>query len=495
MNKSAFARNKSFGPCCPPLEGEGGGYLLSSFTKLLSLAILISLLSLEALFAQAQNTDNQYRKPLLEVIKAIESRFDVKIKYSDPQVKDRWVNYADWRFRTTVEETLSNVLAPLDMKVNKEKDKVYKLKEYEYYRWEVKDGWDYLDQLAAQYHDVASWEKRKALLRPQLYEALGLSPLPKQPASKPILTPKRTFDGYTVENIAIEIMPGLYINGSIYKPLNIKGKIPVVLSPDGHWEKQRYRADCQTRCAMIAKMGAMAISYDLFAWGESKLQFKYEDHRKSLAQTVQTLGGIRILDYMLSLPQSDPNRIGISGGSGGGSHTVLMAAMDERIKLSAPVVAMSSYFYGGCPCESGMPIHACAGGTNNVELAAMAAPNPMLIVSDGGDWTAETPQHDFPYLQKMYSYYGASQKVENVHLPNEKHDFGINKRTALYDFLVKNFKLRPIKDSTGKYDESRITIEPEKALYVFGDKGERLPKNAIMGFEQLEQMFQHQSSK
>jgi dienelactone hydrolase len=461
--------------------------------------LILSLIIFQAIqvFGQMPNTDNQYRQPLLTVIKQIETRFNVKIKYTDAQVKDRWVNYAGWRFRGTADETLTNVLTPLDLKVNKEKDKVYKLKEYEYHRWDVKEGWAFLDTLANKYHDKQSWEQRKAQIRPALYEALLLSPLPKKPNSKPIITPKRTFDGYTVENIAIEIMPGLYVNGSIYKPLNVKGKIPVVLSPDGHWEKQRYRADCQTRCAMIAKMGAMAISYDLFAWGESMLQFKYEDHRKSLAQTVQTLGGIRILDYMLTLPETDPARVGISGGSGGGSHTVLMAAMDDRIKLSAPVVSMSSYFYGGCPCESGMPIHFSAGGTNNVELAAMTAPNPMLIVSDGGDWTAETPQHDFPYLQKIYGYYDLSNKVENVHLPTEKHDFGINKRIALYDFLIKNFKLNSssVKDKTGKYDESKVTIEPEKALFVFGDKGEKLPKDAIKGFDQLEKLFKQLSSK
>lgn len=441
--------------------------------------------------AQSLNTDNQYRKPLLEVIKDVEVRFGVKIKYGEPQVKDKWVTYADWRFRTDVDQTLDNILKPLDMKVNKEKDKVYKLKEYEYNRWEVKDGWANLDKIAEQYNDKATWEKRKAQLKPALYQALLLSPLPAKPNTKPIVTPKRVFDGYTVENIAIEIMPGLYINGSLYKPLNAKGKIPVVLSPDGHWEKQRFRADCQTRCAMIAKMGAMAFSYDLFAWGESGLQFKYEDHRRSLAQTVQTLGGIRILDYFTALKEVDTNRIGISGGSGAGSHSILMTALDNRIKLSAPVVAMSSYFYGGCPCESGMPIHFCAGGTNNVELAAMAAPKPQLIVSDGGDWTAETPLHDFPYLQKMYGYYGVTNKVENVHLPTEKHDFGVNKRIALYDFLIKNFQLdaAKVKDKAGKYDESKVTIEPEKALYVFGDKGEKLPKNAIIGFENLKKLF------
>ena len=121
----------------------------------------------------------------------------------------------------------------------------------------------------------------------------------------------------------------------------------------------------------------------------------------------------------------------------------------------------------------------------------------MLIVSDGGDWTAETPQHDFPYLQKMYGYYGVTNKVENVHLPNEKHDFGVNKRIALYDFLIKNFKLNAdaVKNRDGKYDESTCVVEPEKALYVFGDEGERLPKHAIKGFEQLEKLFLAQGTR
>jgi len=104
----------------------------------------------------------------------------------------------------------------------------------------------------------------------------------------------------------LKILPGLYINGSLYKPLHIKGKIPAMLSPDGHWDKQRYRADCQIRCATLARMGCMAYSYDLFAWGESLLQFKAEDHRTSIAQVVQTLGAIRILDYVLSLKDTDP---------------------------------------------------------------------------------------------------------------------------------------------------------------------------------------------
>lgn len=454
-------------------------------------------LFLSSAVAQNQNSDSLYRKPLKDVIADIESRFKVKVKYNDNQVKDRWVNYAFWRFRPDVDETLTNVLTPLDMKVNKEGVGVYKLKEYEYHRWRVGEGQETLDYLTTLSPDKATWEQRKALIKPLLYEAQLLSPLPVKPSSKPILTPKRVMDGYTVENIAIEILPGLYVNGSIYKPLKIKGQVPVVLSPDGHWAQQRYRADCQIRCAMMARMGAIAISYDLFAWGESLLQFKAEDHRRSLAQTIQTLGGIRILDYVLSLKETDKSRVGISGGSGGGSHTVLMAAMDDRIKLSVPVVSLSSSFYGGCPCESGMPVHLCAGGTNNVELAAMAAPNPQLVVSDGKDWTVTVPDHDMPFLKRVYGFYGQSNLMQNVHLPEEGHDFGPSKRKALYDFLIEQFKLNgaAVRDRSGKYDEGRCTIEKESDMYVFGDKGERLPVHAIKGFEQLEKVFKASISK
>lgn len=439
----------------------------------------------------AQNSDQEYKEPLADVLHQIESHFKVKIKFTPEQAKDRWVKYAHWRFRETLAETFTNVLTPLDLKVNQEKETVYKLKPYEYFRWNITDGWAKLDQLALATPDQVSWEKRSQLLRPELFKALQLSPLPPKPNSTPIIVNHRVMDGYTVENIAIEIMPGLYVNGSLYRPLKFKGKIPVVLSPDGHWEGQRYRADCQIRCAMIAKMGAMAFSYDLFAWGESLLQFKEEDHRRSLAQTVQTLGAVRILDYVLSLPETDAARVGISGGSGGGSHTVLMAALDPRISLSAPVVSVSSYFYGGCPCESGMPVYSCGEGTNPVELAAMAAPKPQLIVSDGQDWTAQFPQHDYAYLQKIYGYYGKPGQVQNVHLPAEGHDFGFSKRKALYDFLVQQFHLKnaAVKNGKGVYDESTVKIEEPSALYVFGKNGEKLPGNAIKGFESLVKLF------
>lgn len=453
--------------------------------------LLAGCLFVSPFLSKAQDTDDRYSMPLKTVLQEIEARFGVKIKYDEKQVENRNLTYALWRFRPTVDETLTEVLTPLDLKVNKEKEGLYKLKEYEYYRWPVQEGWEKMDTLASRYHDKATWELRKDSLRKELWKALKLSPLPPKPKAKPIVTPIRKMNGYTVQNIALEILPGVYINGSLYRPTEVKGKIPVVLSPDGHWQGHRFRKDAQIRLAMTARMGAMAFSYDLFGWGESGLQFKYEDHRRSLSHTVQTLGAVRVLDYLLGLPDADTARVAICGGSGGGSQAVLMAALDPRIKLSIPVVSLSSYFYGGCPCESGMPIHLCGGGTNNVELAAMTAPHPQLVISDGGDWTAHMPEHDFPYLQKIYGYYGKQQLIENVHLPQDGHDFGFSKRKPVYDFLIKHFGLNDklVKDAQGSYDETKCTIEEEHMLYVFGKNGEKLPANALKGYENLEKLF------
>ena len=441
--------------------------------------------------AFAQNSDERYVKPLKQVLLEVEQRFSIKIKYADSMVNNKQVAYADWRYRNDAATTLENILLPLDMKAKRESDKVYKLSYYEYYRWTVEDGWAELDRIASGYSTIADWEKRKALLKPCLLESLQLNDLPAAPLTKPIATAIRKHDGYTVQNIAIEIMPGVYVNGSLYKPEKYRGKIPVILNPDGHWEKQRYRPDCQYRCAALAKMGAMAFSYDLFAWGESLLQFKPEDHRRSLAMSFQVMGSLRILDYLLSLKDADPSRVAITGGSGGGSHTILVTAIDDRIKCSAPVVSLSSYFYGGCPCESGMPIHQCGGWTDNVEIAAMAAPRPQLVVSDGKDWTDHMPEHDLAYMEKIYGWYGMKNNITNVHLKEEGHDFGINKRIAVYQFMAKQLGLdiNAIKNKAGAIDESAITIEKEQALYVFGEKGELLPANAVKGFENAAALF------
>lgn len=437
---------------------------------------------------RAQDSDNNYRTPLSQVLSRIESTFNIDLKYSENQVANKWLDYGLWKIQSyDLEKTLARVLYPFDLDYVKEDSGIYKIKSYEYARRSVEEGEQFLEYLTKLYDDSTSWESRRKELQECMWQALGLSQLPEKPNTRPIITNPRVKNGYTIENIAIETLPGVFVTGSLYKPTEPSRKMPVVLNPNGHFEDGRYRADMQVRCAMLARMGAMAFSYDLFGWGESRLQFAPENHRKSVAQTIQVLNNIRILDYLLSLPNADSERVAITGGSGGGSQSMIISALDDRIKLSVPVVMASSHFSGGCPCESGKPVHLCGNGTNNAEVAAMAAPKPQLIISNGKDWTHTVPQLEFPFIRRIYGFFGKEDNVANVHLPEEGHDYGPSKRQAMYNFISYHFGLDidKEKDASGKVDESKCVIEPPEALYVFGKDGKGLPERAVKDIDAL----------
>ncbi len=424
--------------------------------------------------------ENQFRRPLSDVLTEISQRFGIRLTYNMDTI-GKVLPYADFRIRPySVEESLTNVLAPFDDKFEKQGDRLYKLKPYEYYRRTVQEGEKMLNYLKSLYSDKNQWEKRKSCLYHEVRDILEIdSLLAKRVQKKPILSNVRKFDGYTVQNFALETLPGLYVAGSIYSPL-AKGDHALIICPNGHFNDGRYREDQQIRMGTLARMGAVCVDYDLFGWGESALQVGNAAHRSSAAQVIQAMNGITILDYMLTRKNIDKEKIGVNGGSGGGTQTVLLTVLDNRYAAAAPVVSLASHFDGGCPCESGLPVTLACSGTNNAELAALFAPRPLLIVSDGKDWTSSVPTLEYPYLKEIYRYYDREKNVQNVHLPDEGHDFGINKRKAVYDFFASVFSL----DKT-QLDEKKVTIEPEDNLKIFGKNGELLPENAVRSFEEL----------
>ena len=445
--------------------------------------ILFSVLFAASLSAEAQTQtfETAFARPLNEVLTDIQNRFGIRLKY-DIDTVGKVLPYADFRIRPySVEESLTNVLSPFDYKFVKQTGNIYKLKAYEYPRRTDADGEKMLAYLNTLYADKEAFELRADSLRKEVRQRLGIDLLLAQCVeSKPILSKVRKYDGYTVQNFTLETLPGLYVCGSVYAPKS-KGKHALVICPNGHFGGGRYREDQQQRMGTLARMGAVCVDYDLFGWGESILQVGSATHRSSAAHTIQAMNGLLILDYMLAARKDiDRKRIGVNGGSGGGTQTVLLSALDDRFTASAPVVSLASHFDGGCPCESGMPIQLAAGGTCNAELAAIFAPRPQLVVSDGGDWTASVPTLEYPYLQRVYGFYDAKDKVTNIHLPKERHDFGPNKRNAVYTFFAEVFGL-----DRNMLDETKVTIEPESAMYSFGEKGELLPESAIRSFDKV----------
>lgn len=333
-----------------------------------------------------------------------------------------------------------------------------------------------LAERAKEYQDQDSWQKKASLIRQGILAGADLSPLPaKTPLNAIRHSPKKR-NGYQVENVAFQSLPGFWVTGNLYLP-DEQEKMPLVLSPHGHWkgesllEHGRFREDMQKRCATLAQMGCAVLAIDAIGFGESaELGWDHDFHPHVLK--LHLWNAVRAIDFLWGIEGADHERLLVTGASGGATLTMQLAAIDQRVTVSVPCAMVSSYFYGGCDCESGMPIHVRPGFvTNPVEIAAVIAPKPQLIISDGGDWSAHTPDDVFPHLQRIYQFFDARAEVESAHFPDGRHDYGPEKRAALYEFVSRKWLLPRIK-------EDDVEIIAAEYLRVFDGK-HPIPEDAL----------------
>ena len=328
------------------------------------------------------------------------------------------------------------------------------------------------------------WAKRADFVRKQVLVSQGLWPMPTKGPLKPVIHGKVERDDFTVERVYFESAPGFFVTGSLFKPKGKKGPFAGVLCPHGHWNNGRFydagvpavrqqivvgaerfensgRYPLQARCVQLARMGCVVFHYDMIGNADSTqlshaLVHRYAERRPEMEKPdswgfysaqaearlqsvmgLQTLDSVAALDFMLSQSDVDPNRIGVTGASGGGTQTFILAAIDPRVTVQFPAVMVSTGMQGGCTCENCSLLRV---NTGNIELAGLFAPKPLGMVA-ADDWTKEIMTKGMPELNKLYELLGAKDNVKATAYLHFPHNYNQPSRAAMYSWFNKHLKL------------------------------------------------------
>ncbi|MCC6486492.1 MAG: acetylxylan esterase [Candidatus Hydrogenedentes bacterium] len=315
-----------------------------------------------------------------------------------------------------------------------------------------------------------AWETHAARLRRHLLVSSGLYPMPERTPLNSSVSDAITHEDYIVEKVTFESRPGFLVTGNLYRPVG-EGPFPAVLCPHGHWDNGRLedseRASVPARCITFARMGMLAFSYDIIGFVDSK-QLPHD-----ILEPVGKLWGVhgfglqlwnsmRAVDFVESLPYVDKTRIGCTGASGGGTQTFALYGVDDRIRAAAPVNMISCSMQGDCTCESPPLIR--MDGASSIDLGALLAPRPLLMVSATGDWTVETPRVEYPAIRSVYALYGAEDRLESVQFDAD-HNYNKASREAVYRFFAK--RLLNEGERYKDFVEPAYQADPPEALRIF----------------------------
>lgn len=326
----------------------------------------------------------------------------------------------------------------------------------------------------------AEWEARAAHLRKQIQFAAGLLPMPEKAPLGAQVFGRIVRKGYTVEKVLLETMPGFYLGGNLYRPAGRNSPFPAIVSPHGHWAYGRLEnsvtGSVPGRCINLARQGYVVFSYDMIGYDDTiQMPHAATGKREQLwgfgLLGMQLWDSIRAVDFLESLPDVDPERIGATGASGGATQILMLQAIDPRIKFSAPVNMISSIYQGGSPCENAPLLRI---GTNNMEIAALMAPRPMFMVSTTQDWTKNTPQIEYPAMKAMYRLYDKEANVAMVQI-DAPHNYNRDSREAVYRFFAKTV----LGADPQSPDFAEKGFNPEKPNNLLALFDRTLPKNAL----------------
>lgn len=331
----------------------------------------------------------------------------------------------------------------------------------------------------------AQWYGRADQLRRRVLVATGLWPMPDKPPLKAVVFDKTQRKGFTVEKVYFQSLPGHYVTGLLFRPDGpAENPRPAVLSPHGHGGRMQEYSDAEVeaqiaqgaehftksgkrpklaRCAQLARMGCVCFIFDMLGYADSQQISREVAHRHATVRPeerngsadrwvfyspqadlrlqsimgLQTWNAIRALDFLAALPDVDPERLAVTGGSGGGTQSILLGAIDDRIKVSFPNGMVSTSMQGGCYCENCNLLRI---DTGNVELAALFAPRPQAMTA-ADDWTRDMMKDGYPQLSWLYAMIGNQADVYCRPMLHFKHNYNYVTRATMYQWMNRHLKL------------------------------------------------------
>lgn len=334
------------------------------------------------------------------------------------------------------------------------------------------------------HHSLPEWEARKAQLRAQILQAAGLYPVPAKTPLNARVYGRVVHEDYSIAKVLIETFPGYYLGGNLYEPRGKTGPFPGVLTPHGHWKFGRLHNEpdysVPALAVNMARQGYVVFAYDMVGYNDSRQTThnfggEAEDLWSLSPMGLQLWNSVRALDYLAALPNVDATRIGVTGASGGATQTFLLSAIDDRVRVSAPVNMISATMQGGDPCEEAAGLRI---GTFNAEIAAMMAPRNMLMVATTRDWTRNTPIEEYPDIQNIYRLYGHADRVGYIQF-DAPHNYNQSSRESVYRYFA-SVLMPDVKDPDVREQE----FHPERDEDLLVLRNGVLPDDAV-NYEQF----------
>lgn len=348
------------------------------------------------------------------------------------------------------------------------------------------------DKEIASLKTVDDWLKRQAWVKSKLIQIVG--PFPEKTPLNPKITGIVRKEGYRIEKLLFEAMPGCFVTGCLFVPDTINGKAPAVLNVIGH-NQEAFRAELyQIVILNLVKKGIVVLAIDPPGQGEhvqyfdpainfSSIGYSVVEHcylgnqcflSGSSAAMYFTWEGIRAIDYLLTLNYVDPERIGVTGFSGGGTVTSYIAAFDDRVKVSVPcswaTASRRQLETKGAQDAETEFYHGVAEGITFEDLLEVRAPKPSLLtfVSNDEYLSLQGAREAFNEARKAYEVFGLKDNLQLVE-DDSKHWLTLKIRESIYAFFMKYFNIEgnPAEEDVEILSVKDLTVTPTGQISTY----------------------------